>query len=379
MKKKETILKDHQYKISLGSDGRWMTYIPDKDKKRILIKRTRREDLENYLVEFYSKKERTFGDVYTEWRSYHDKMLCSITISSYNSDKVRFFNGQEFFDIPIASIIEDDIRVFVRERIGALQLCDDAAKRIIRYIANTFEFAIRRGYVTTDPARYIKARDFAKYCYSSVRSKKKKVIPPNEFSLLLEKIENDLKVKPNYIPLYAVIFASLTGMRVGEITPLMWEDVKDGYIEVNKSHKYNAKTKAYYISKTKNGKERKFPITDEISKLLETIRSVKDEYGYLSEFIFSNKKGILNPSMVSACLARKCKKINLTAYGVHAYRRTLNSRMAYNNVPGSIRAELLGHTNAVNESYYTFDVSTMNEKRAIVENACNQGVIKFKP
>ena len=369
MKKKETILKDHPYKISLGSDGRWMTYIPDKEKGRILVKKTKKEDLENYLVDFYSKKELTFGDVYYEWRSYHDKMIGINTIAKHDSDRVKFFDDTRFFNIPITSIIEDDIRVFVHERTCDLKLCEAGTKRLFRYITDVLEFAIRKEYISKDPARYIRVRDFTKDCYPSVNSKKKKVIPPNECSLIREKIDHDLKVKPNYIPLYAIIFASLTGMRVGEIIPLTWDDVKDGYIEVNKSQKYNPKTKTYYISKTKNGKERRFPVTDEIETLLKTVRRVEEEYGYLSDYVFSDKKGILNTSKVRACLARKCKSIDLTPYGVHAYRRTLNSRMAYNNVPGSVRAELLGHTKSVNEDYYTFDVSTMNEKRDIVSKA----------
>ena len=53
-------------------------------------------------------------------------------------------------------------------------------------------------------------------------------------------------------------------MRVGELSALRWDGITDKYIMIDKSEKYNRRTKEYYIDTTKNGKERIFPVTKEI-------------------------------------------------------------------------------------------------------------------
>ena len=369
MKKKEKILSDHPYKISLGSDGRWRTYIPDKIKGRIMVVKTKKEDLEDFLVSFYSKNELSFGDVYDEWRTYHDQMIVSNSAAKYDSDKLRYFDGTSFFDMPIGKIIEDDVSVFVKGRIGELRLCKSAAKSMFYYISRTCQFAVRKGYIPSDPTFFLKPKDFYKYCEESVRSKKKKVLETNECVSLNKKYETDLAIKPNYVPLYAVIFASLTGMRAGEIAALKWDDVKKDFIVVNKSQKYDVHTKIYYIDHTKNGKDRLFPLTDETKDLLRRLYDVEKAYGYLTDFVFSDESGPISYRKICSCIKNKCRQIGMDTYGIHVYRRTLNSHMAHNSVPGNVRAEILGHTKEVNEQYYTFDVSSMEEKRKIVSDA----------
>ena len=84
----------------------------------------------------------------------------------------------------------------------------------------------------------------------------------------------DYAKQPEYIPTYAVEFATLTGFRVAEISALKWDCVTDDYILVDKSEKYNRLTKTYYVGKTKNGEERIFPTTNEIGCLLDKVRKV---------------------------------------------------------------------------------------------------------
>ena len=60
--------------------------------------------------------------------------------------------------------------------------------------------------------------------------------------------------------------------------------------------------------------------------------------------------------------------------GIHAFRRTVNSKMRCSGVPATVAASLLGHTEEVNENYYTYDVSSFAEKQRIVEQI-NRSVV----
>ena len=153
----------------------------------------------------------------------------------------------------------------------------------------------------------------------------------------------DYESKPDYIPTYAVEFACMTGMRVGEIAALTWSKITDEYILVDQSEKYNRKTKEYYISITKNGMERQFPLTPEIKDLLKRIKKAEARSGWISEWGFSNKEG-----------------------RIHACRRTINSKMRCSGVPAVMAASILGHSEEVNDMYYTYGMSGIREKAQII-------------
>ena len=360
------ILKRHPYQIYYSSDGRWATYLPDKDKKRRLVKRKDRSDLEDVIVQFYDETSLSFGDIYRKWRSYHDQMIGDSSALKYDSDEKRYFKNQRFFRMKIVSIRSDDVEVFIKRQIDELHLCQSAAKTLFHYLDNTFEFAMRHDYILKSPMRFMKAKDFYKYTYPSKRSEKPKVIPEETLEQLKARYDLDLSKHPDSIPVYAVILSSLTGMRVGEIAALRWDSVFDDYILVDKSQKYNPKLGQYYISKTKNSKIRKFPVTQEIKLLLDQVKAIEDQFEYTTDYIFSDASGPINFRKISSCIKNKCRQIGVDTLGIHAYRRTVNSKMALNGVPTNIRAALLGHSSEVNERYYTFDVSTMDEKLEIM-------------
>jgi len=363
MAKRKEILSSHPYKVFYASDNRWATYLCG-DGKRRLVKRKELKDLEDAIIKFYEEKEAmTFIDIYHKFREYHDKLV------SDNTDEERYFKDRAFSLMNVKLITSDDVSVFIRRTIEDLGLCQSAAKTLFLYVNNAFEFALRHDIISKSPTRLLNAKDFYKYTYPSLRSKKPKVISDEELSELQVRYTKDLNERPDSIPIYAVILSSLTGMRVGEIAALTWDNVFDDYILVDKSQKYNPKTRQYYIHRTKNSKVRRFPVTGDIRKLLLDVRSVEEAKGYVTNFIFSDKNGPVNFRKISSCMKNKCRQVGIETYGIHAYRRTINSVMARDGVSTSIRAALLGHSREVNEKYYTYDVSSIADKAMAIEMA----------
>ncbi len=291
------------------------------------------------------------------------------TVKRYDDDLPRYFIGTEFFNRDITSFTEDDLSVFMRTRIEELKLCKKAAKTLFGYIVNTFAFADRHDYINKSPARYLKAKEFYDYCYESERSKREQVISVDNYHKIEDMLQKDHQNKPNYIPSYAVEFAFMTGMRVGEIAGLRWDCVFDKYILIDKAEKYNQNTKEYYIAGTKNNKIRKFPMTEQIRQLLLKIKKIEIENGWLSEWVFSNENGRIHFRLFSSCIKNKCRQCGIQTFGIHACRKTLNSSMRSNGVSSVVAASLLGHSPEVNERYYTFDVTDVDKKADIVSGA----------
>ena len=111
---------------------------------------------------------------------------------------------------------------------------------------------------------------------------------------------------------------------------------------------------------------RKCPITPEIQKLLDTIKRIEIEYGFICEWVFADADGRVHAPVISSCSKNKCKQIGIDEKGIHAYRKTLNSKLRCNGVSATVASSLLGHSEEVNEEYYTFDVVSMKDKAAMV-------------
>ena len=75
---------------------------------------------------------------------------------------------------------------------------------------------------------------------------------------------------------------------------------------------------------------------------------------------------IIHAPVLSSCAKNKCKQIGIPYKSIHAYRRTFSSKLKCNGVSTTVVASLLGHTEEVNEQYYTYDITEMKEKQIMV-------------
>lgn len=66
--KREELLRKHPYKIWQGKDDKWYTYLPDKEKGRILKKRTTKKSIEDEVIGYLKSEleNPTIKDVFDE-------------------------------------------------------------------------------------------------------------------------------------------------------------------------------------------------------------------------------------------------------------------------------------------------------------------------
>lgn len=371
MNKREKILLNHKWAISQGKDGYWRTYLPDEQKGRRMLKKHSREEIENELVRYYQKeaeKPKIFNDIYYMWRGFQDEIVSNNTISKYKTDYKRYFENTEFINIKVNDLGEDEIKVFIINTVRSKKLCKKACKTLFGYVKNSIQIARRKKIILDDPMEFLMAKDFYKYCTEITKKDSDKIVSDDDMKMLQHRIEQDHEEHPSYIPTYAVQLAMLTGMRVGEIAALRWDCITKDSIIVDKSEKYDRIEKRYFIDSTKNGRTRIFPLTKDLRDLFAIIKKIEMRYGYLSEWVFSNENGRIHASVISSCSKNKCRQLNINEKGIHAYRKTLNSKMRCDGVSSVVAASLLGHSPEVNEKYYTFDICSLKEKAEIVEN-----------
>lgn len=368
--KTQELLNKHTYEIWQGKDGKWRTYLPDLQKGRRLIKKTKRENVEKEIINYYKKEDqdkvKTFKDCYLHWRSVHDELVSDNSVYRYETDYKRYFDKTKFENMEMTDIKEDDIVLFMLNKIKELKLCQKACKTLFWYISSVCLNALKNKVIVENPCLFLSANKFYQYCTVHERKREKVLVSDYEMNMLFDQIYDDYNNQPEYIPTYAVHMAVLTGMRVGEISALTWDSIYDNFILIEKSEKYNRKTKEYYVADTKNKKVRKFPLTDEIKSLLDKVKRVEMENGYLTKWVFSNEDGRVHAPVISSCVKNKCRQLGIEEKGIHAFRRTLNSKMRCNNVPAVVASEIMGHTESVNDEYYTYDITDMDTKRDII-------------
>ena len=362
----QVAMKKHSFKIWQGSNGYWYTYVADDTKGRRLIKKKSEADIQKAIAASQNKASLTFMSVYHEWRSYQDLLVDENSVAKYNTDEKRYFTDEKFFMKRVSSYIEEDLLVYIKKRVEEDKLCKSACKTFVGDIKRVFDFAQRKGYISQSPMAFVTPKEFYKYCVPSNRSKKSQVIESEDLTQLRLIFEEDYIKQPWYMPTYAVELASLTGMRVGELAALRWDHMYKDYILVDSSEKYKRISKSFAVENTKNEKIRKFPRTAEINEVLKRVKSAQETYIGMSEWVFADKNGRIHAHVISSCLKNKCKMLGITERGIHAYRKTLNSAMRAEGVSSAVAASLIGNSIEVNDKYYTYDVTSMDEKNRII-------------
>lgn len=370
MNKREEYLKKHPYAISVGKDGYCRTYIPTEDGGRKQIKKKNQREVEDVVIEYWEKKgEHTFKDRFSVWVKRQEACNRSgNTIDKYWSDYRRCFENDEFENYDVRKITDVEISLFIKRLLKRKKIPYRALKSVFGYMKGVFDKCIIDKLIQDNPCKYVDLPIFKSMCVEPrAKTSEERTLSEQERNVLLKNIHKNPTAEK-----YAVELSLYTGMRVGELSALMWEDVnyEKGYIKVHRSEKYDRQSNTYYISTTKNNKIRYVPLTEQMIDVLRRAKLESARNGILSEFIFCNKEGNIHTKEISECVRMNTDSKQFTCRkSIHAIRRTLNSNMRCMGVPITIASAILGHTEEVNEKNYTYDVSSMDAKREYIRLA----------
>lgn len=150
MKRKE-VLSQHPSEIWQNKEGMFLTYVYDKDGKRMIRRRKTREELEDYLVDYYKKLEEEvyLSDLFEKWSS--EKLeygeIQKQSYDRYVSDFHRFFQAS----LPICrkkvkNITEDDLEAFIKTTIRDEKLSRKSYSGLATLINGMFKYAKRHKY-----------------------------------------------------------------------------------------------------------------------------------------------------------------------------------------------------------------------------------------
>lgn len=176
-----------------------------------------------------------------------------------------------------------------------------------------------------------------------------------------------------------VRFALQTGLRIGELTGLQWNDIdwENNIINVKRSMWKDWKTKEWIVDKTKTKSSmRTIPLTAEAKWLLKEQKRRNDEIKIFklqwSEFIFLNKVGEpIDVSTYNYHMKVICEKIGIRKMSMHILRHTFATRCIENGMKPKTLQSILGHRSIQTtlNCYVTVTNIEKQKEMFLVENA----------
>lgn len=335
-------------------------------------KKGTKEALEEAVIDYYVQLEKekanikTFNVCFGEWAK-RQKLygIANSTFKNYQYEFNKFFKNTDFGEKNIKFINEEDITIFVIQTIKTFHLRKTQATEMLAAVGGVFKYARTNRLIHENPFDFVDTRSFKKFYNLDRESNEERFLSDEEMAQLIHAADCYIKTHPDTVLPYAVKLATMTGMRLGELSGLMWDDIdeKKGVITIRHSEKRDTLLNKWYISTTKTQKERQFPLHDKLIDLFKEIKKVEMSYGYLGEFVFMGKHGKTHNISIDKCIRRMCQLADIPVKSISDVRRTVNSRLKQAGVSTTVAAALLGHTADVNDNFYTYDTSNMEYKK----------------
>lgn len=185
-----------------------------------------------------------------------------------------------------------------------------------------------------------------------------KFLEQDEINMLLSSME---KSRCHYW-LDLTEFLLLTGLRVGEAIALKKSDIKDGYIEINKT--YDVVNEILSNTPKTNSSNREISIQDELAEVIKRIKMHNKISKVSSTLLFSSPDGgYISYSGYLTFLEKHSKKALGRKITPHALRHTHASLLFANGISIDAVSRRLGHANSkVTREIYIHIMDKLKEK-----------------
>jgi integrase len=281
-----------------------------------------------------------------------------------------------FGHLPIASISTDMVAAFIADR-RAAGAEESYIALNLRPLNGAFKLALRDGLITVNPLDALLSEERPK-----PKRRKRHVWTPAEIKALVDaarELGSRVGQVYDYTPL--IILAIYTGMRVGELLGLRWQDIdlKDGVIRVR--WQLCRDTRSLIPPKTDAG-IRDIPIPASLVAHLRRLR-MASAYSLDENFVFSSKAGtpldrgnVRKRGFYAAVELAGLNRPDEPKLTTHDLRHAFASVIVHHGIAAVDLAVFMGHKDArVTEQTYIHpfnELATATKLREVVEAAISE-------
>ena len=361
MIREEYVTKHYKHKIwQSEADGRWCSLVEDPSKPKGLktIKRKEKKDLIEHLYKIMTDDRMTLEKLFPAWIAYKTDLSAS---SEYpkriKSDWKRFYEGSELIRIPLRELTSITLERFVVRAIKDNGLTKTAYHNMALILRQSLDYAVAMEYIEYNPFSRVKI-DTRRLLRKAEKKPDREQVFTNEEVLAFSRCAWDDFQEPGkkvyrLAPL-AALFIFYSGLRVGELTGLRFEDIEDGNIRVRRMVR---KDDHKVLDHTKSHADREIPLVPEAMKIIQTCEEFSP-----GGWIFSEYDRPLPSRIVEEYFLEYCSKIRTPQKSTHCARKTAASALV-DNVNINTARRILGHADErTTLKNYVFDRTEAPEK-----------------
>ena len=379
MKRKEKYLKKHKNKIYQSKDGRWFTRVPVVEGGVITGKRQKAfhtlKEVEDYVASIYQmiEEDPTVEEIYTivqDDKLENDEIMPSTYTRNWG-DFNRFF--KEFGKRRISTVEEYDIEDFLIEQKRKYKLTNKAYSNLTCCLRCIFRYARRKRMISFNIDEVIKNTDLGRNAFRKVEHNEfDDVFTDEEINALVSYIKQHLD--NIYYLGFLLIFG--TGLRIGELSSLKWDDYNGNSLYINKTETaFMDKDGIYHCEiadhpKTLAG-QRKVPIPSSMTWIMDRLKLLNPDNEFIFvTYNFSKKKMVrARTDYFRKHLIKLCNKVGIPRKTPHKIRKTYASILLDNGVAEKTILENMGHTNlSVTMNNYGRQRRTDDQRQQIIDN-----------
>lgn len=382
---RKKLLVRHPYALTQGKDGRWRSYVLLSDGKRKQIAKSSKADLENAIIDFYTQSESngekekstgaalTLESLYPKFREYKILHAASSTyVMRLDSDWKNHYLSDPIVRKDITTLTKLDLDLWSHTLIKKLNGAKKQYYNISLIMRQMLDLAVDMQIIRENPLRLVKIEGRMVFKPKKKKASATQVFAKEEVRALFQAAGNDFAAGYNRIhklaPL-AVQFQFLSGVRLGELCALRYEDVTEDEIYVSRMFRFETKEMVDYLKAHREG--RYIPLTSEAKAILQTAKNYQEEHALPTDgYIFSVNAEPLSYYAVRKLYDRYCDMIGTIHKSTHSARKTYVSALIDGGVNIDSIREIVGHADErTTYNCYCYDRSTKKEKINLIEQA----------
>lgn len=368
--KRKEILKKHPCRIWQGkTNGMWYTYIPLENGKRRQIAKKTLKEVEDVIIDHY-KDEPSVNEIFDRWieEKMHYGEISEASRDRYVADFKRFFDDTKLRYKKIQNVDEMELEEHIKDQILIHNLTSKAYGGLRTIIIGVWGYAYKHKY-TKLPIRtfFTELRLSSKIFNHKMKFAEDEVFTEQEVELVKDYL---LSNKPNVIS-YGIVLGMRTGLRVGELCSLTWDDLSDHCLRICKTETRHRVRNGEYTREVKDNAKteagnRYVLIDDEAVRLINEIKKQNPNGEYLFEI---NGTRCIGQSFTRK-LERACNTLKINPRSMHKCRKTYITTLINANVPESLIIEQVGHTDIkTSKQYYLFNNKAKQEALKTLSDA----------
>ena len=371
----EEIIRQYWMKYN-EKDRYWYAKVPNPKKggRKTAIKRRSKADLEKAILEAHYRRTgevaagptMSFKELYPIWRAYKIRVKEHMEATAIRNDCCyrKYLKNADWIEQDISTIRPNDIRKWMKIIVADRAPTKHDFTNLHGIVNGVFLYALDEGLVDTPIAPFIAGIGRNGKLFTPMKSQ----LPEYDGTQVYSKEEAEkvlAQLKWDHLIDLGIRLIFWTGMRIGELLALRWEDVSEDCSEILVRRRVTSKKvgKRYIhpvVEGTKgNGFYRRVLVPPEVMQQILTAAKKLNPDG---EYIFSVKTEPMTQGSFASRLRRICRWAGVEFKSLHKIRKTVVTELMDHRLPMPLIQSQVGHASpATTENCYHFNNKTKTE------------------